>query len=82
MNFTNSDCTSRDRLAYSVGEASAFIGLGRTTLYSLMESGQLRFCKIGKRRIIRSADLNEFLTSKISTGGLVKIANAEPGEVM
>lgn len=45
------------RLAYSVTEAAAVTGLGKTTLYALMGSGTLPSCKIGKRRLIASADL-------------------------
>ena len=45
------------RLAYSVTEAAAVTGLGRTTLYALIGSGTLPSCKIGKRRLIASADL-------------------------
>lgn len=46
-----------DRLAYSVTEAAALTGLGKTTLYALMGTGALPSCKIGKRRLIASIDL-------------------------
>lgn len=49
------------RLAYSVGEAATVTGLGKTTLYSLMGKGQLPFCKIGSRRLIRSGDLKSLI---------------------
>jgi excisionase family DNA binding protein len=49
------------RLAYSIPEAAAATGLGKTTLYSLISSGTLPSCKIGKRRIIASADLDALL---------------------
>ena len=45
------------RLAYSVTDAAAVTGLGRTTLFALMRSGTLRSFTIGKRRLIASADL-------------------------
>ena len=44
-------------LAYRVSEAAEVSGLGRTTLYTLMNSGQLPYTKIGKRRVIPSAGL-------------------------
>jgi len=45
------------RLAYSVAEAAQVLGVGKTTLYALMERGDLPFSKIGSRRLIRSAAL-------------------------
>lgn len=44
-------------MAFSVADAVAITGLGRTTLYTLMDSGQLGYCKIGKRRMIRRSDI-------------------------
>ena len=51
------------RLAYSVAEAAAVTGLGRTTLYGLIAQGALPSRKIGKRRIIRGADLEALIGS-------------------
>lgn len=53
-----------DRLAYSVTEAAQVLGLGKTTVYGLMDSGKLPFCRIGTRRRIRSADLHALLADK------------------
>lgn len=53
-----------DRLAYSVTEAAQVLGLGKTTVYSLMDSGKLPFCRIGTRRRIRSADLHALLADQ------------------
>jgi excisionase family DNA binding protein len=40
----------------TVTEAATFLGVGRTTVYVLMDSGQLHFVKIGKcRRIPKRA---------------------------
>jgi excisionase family DNA binding protein len=52
------------RLSYSVTEAAELTGLGRTTLYALMKQGALASCKVGKRRIIRRADLEQLISSK------------------
>jgi excisionase family DNA binding protein len=49
------------RLAYSVAEAAQVLGVGKTTLYALMDRGDLAFCKIGSRRLVRSGDLAELL---------------------
>jgi excisionase family DNA binding protein len=53
-----------DRLAYSVAEAAQVLGLGKTTLYGLMDSGKLPYCRIGTRRRIRSADLHALLADQ------------------
>lgn len=45
------------RLAYSVTEAAAVTGLGRTTLFALMRSGTLPSFTIRRRRLIARADL-------------------------
>jgi excisionase family DNA binding protein len=49
------------RLAYSVAEAAQVLGVGKTTLYALMERGDLPFSKIGSRRLIRSVALEELI---------------------
>ena len=52
------------RLAYSVDEAAEIVGLGRTTLYDLMDRGLLRFTKVGRRRLIRHADLEALIADQ------------------
>ena len=49
------------RLAYSVEEAAAIIGISRRTVYELLRTGQLRSVKIGSRRLIRHTDLERFI---------------------
>lgn len=49
------------RLAYSVLEAAEASGLGRTTIYGLIQQGRLPSRKIGKRRIIAAADLERLI---------------------
>jgi excisionase family DNA binding protein len=67
-NFTNDPEPGGDsrqsqqvRLSYSVADAVAATGLGKTTLYGLIGSGRLPSCRIGGRRIIRHADLEALL---------------------
>jgi excisionase family DNA binding protein len=47
--------------AYSVPEAVEFSGLGRTTLYGLMETGILPYAKVGRRRLIPRRALVELI---------------------
>ena len=49
------------RLSLSVPEAAAATGLSKSTLYNLMEAGELRFVKVGARRLIAMAELVAFL---------------------
>lgn len=49
------------RLAYSVTEAAAVTGLGKTTLYALIGNCTLPSCKVGKRRLIASTDLADLI---------------------
>jgi excisionase family DNA binding protein len=44
--------TSIQRLTYTLDEASVASGVSRSTLYRLMDRGELRFVKIGARRLI------------------------------
>lgn len=53
------------RLAYSVPEASSAIGVGKTKLYALIAQGVLPSTLIGKRRLIRAADLEALIAGQI-----------------
>jgi excisionase family DNA binding protein len=52
---------SAERLAYSVDEAARLTGLSRDLLYDLMRRGNLRYVKIGRRRLITRQHLEQFL---------------------
>jgi excisionase family DNA binding protein len=45
-----------------IPEALRFSGLGRSTLYGLMETGELAYSKVGKRRLIPRRALVEMLS--------------------
>jgi len=51
---------SAERLAYSVDEAARLTGLSRDLLYDQMRRGNLRYVKIGRRRIITRQHLEQF----------------------
>ena len=50
-----------DRLLLSMQEVEDSTGLSRWLLYKLDESGELPLLKIGKRRMIRPADLDAYI---------------------
>ena len=61
MNKPSKTNPALDRRAYSIQEACAQVGIGRTLLYSEMKEGRLRVSKIGRRTIIRAEDLGAWL---------------------
>ena len=48
-------------LAYSINEASRATSLGRTRLYQLIASGELKAIKIGNRTLIPAHALHKLL---------------------
>ena len=58
--MNSKDGTTQDLLAdglVTVAQASKFLAVGRTTLYALMDAGQLAYVKIGRARRIPRASL-------------------------
>ncbi|OZD70554.1 excisionase [Rhodococcus sp. 06-1059B-a] len=61
------------RQLYSVPEAMARTGLGRSNFFNKIASGEIRSVKIGKRRLIPDTAIDEFIV------GLEEAARAESG---
>jgi excisionase family DNA binding protein len=49
------------RLVYTVGEAAALLGLGRSTAYDLVARGELRAVRLGRRLFVPRPVLAELL---------------------
>jgi excisionase family DNA binding protein len=49
------------RLLYSVEEAAQLLGIGRTFMFELVAAGQVASLKIGRRRKIPSAALDDYV---------------------
>jgi excisionase family DNA binding protein len=48
-------------LAYSITDAAAMLGIGRSKFYKLLDEGHLPTINIGRRRLIAHADLVAFM---------------------
>ena len=60
-----------DKIGYSIQETVERSGLGRTTVYELLKSGDLVSVKVGRRRLIPASALAEYferLTAQQQTG--------------
>ena len=51
-------------LAVSVREACRLIGVGNTTLWSLIKDGKLETKRIGRRRLIKYSSLERLISSE------------------
>jgi excisionase family DNA binding protein len=52
------------RLTLTIREALRATGIGKTTLYKLIDDGKVRRVKIGKRSLIVFEDLQKLVTSE------------------
>lgn len=56
--------TNDERLAYSVKETSKLIGLGKTKTQELINSGDLKVKRIGRRTLVLAESVRALLASK------------------
>lgn len=50
-----------DVLAVSVNEAARIIGVGRTSIYSMIRDGQIETLKIGRRTVVKTSSLRRII---------------------
>jgi len=56
------DNLNRDNLkVHSILSTSKLLGLSIPTVRSLLDSGKLKYSQVGKRKLIRQEDINQFL---------------------
>lgn len=53
-------------LAHQVPAACGRLGIGRTALYELLKTGQLRAFKVGTRTLIPESELERFMAVRLS----------------
>ncbi|MGO1827045.1 helix-turn-helix domain-containing protein [uncultured Corynebacterium sp.] len=46
---------------YGINDVMEATGLGRTTVFALIKDGKLRSVKVGRRRLVPAAALDEFI---------------------
>lgn len=56
------------RIALSIAEAAEATGWSISSLYLAMQRGEIPWCKIGARRMIRVADLEAFMAAHLVQG--------------
>lgn len=49
------------RMSYRIDEVASMLGLGRTTIFRLMDEGRLGRIKIGARTLIPASDVEALL---------------------
>lgn len=52
-----------EHLAYSINEVVELTGVSRSRIYQLVTSGELRTRKLGRRTLVLSVELTQWLSS-------------------
>ena len=55
------DTAERTARLHPVETVMERLGVGRSTVFALMSSGELRSCKVGRRRLIPESAIVEFI---------------------
>ena len=55
--------TTNGRLAYSIKETCDLLGLGKTRVYQIINSGDLKVKRIGRRTLVLADSLHSLITS-------------------
>ncbi len=55
-----SNVPQSEKLLFSIKEVAEILGIGRTTVYRLVENGELKSAKIGSRRVFTRGHLEQF----------------------
>jgi hypothetical protein len=65
--MANMDTTPADRVITApIGEFCLISGLGRTKTYELLDSGELKSIKVGKRRLVVLDSYREMVQRKLA----------------
>jgi len=64
--MTNPNDALPEAMFVGVPEAQAVLGLSRSSIYQLLNSGELRSARVGSRRLIPVVELDRFTESLIA----------------
>ena len=53
----------QDKLTHKPEEVAPLLGLGRNSVYALLNSGQLRSIRVGRKILVPTSAIEEFLNS-------------------
>ena len=65
MRNTPTTIPTEEIMLFSVDQAAAVLGIGRTNVYALMRDGKLRSVKVGGRRLIPRAAVHDFVAELV-----------------
>ena len=65
----------------TVAEASRFLRLSRSTLYAIMDRGELRFAKLGRSRRIPKRAVVELAARELRGGEAFTESSGQPDEL-
>lgn len=65
MRAKTTSTEATERLSVSVEEAAGMLGVGRSSIFNLLNEGALASVKIGKRRLIPVVELRAFLERQV-----------------
>lgn len=56
--------TPHDKLLYTINQAAEALCVGRSTIYELINTGELPSVKIGTRRLVARSDVTSFVNNR------------------
>lgn len=68
------DAIAGEKLACSIDEAQAALSIGRTTMFELLRTNEIVSVKVGRRRVIPTAELRAYLDRLVAAQGTRKTA--------
>jgi excisionase family DNA binding protein len=59
-------------LCHSVAQAAALLGIGRSTCWALIRSGELKSIRIARRVLVTDAELRRFVEGRAEAAGATR----------
>jgi len=62
----NTEIRTSEAMLFTVEEAADILGIGRTTIYKLLNSGDLLGVKIGRARRVPRSELDRYVAARLT----------------